>query len=51
MSDEAFSAAGGNRSMIHVDFMIGNGSLDVDGVLADGSSEALMRNGDWVEQD
>jgi aminopeptidase len=50
MSDEAFAAAGGNRSMIHVDFMIGNGSLDVDGVLADGSSETLMRNGDWVEQ-
>jgi aminopeptidase len=49
MSDEAFAAAGGNRSMIHVDFMIGNGSLDVDGVLADGRSEALMRSGDWVE--
>jgi len=29
--------------------MIGNGALDVDGVLGDGSSEALMRNGDWVE--
>jgi aminopeptidase len=50
MTDEAFAAAGGNRSMIHVDFMIGHGSLDVDGVLADGTSEALMRNGDWVEQ-
>jgi aminopeptidase len=49
MTDEVFAAAGGNRSMIHVDFMIGNGSLDVDGVLADGSSEALMRHGDWVE--
>ena len=48
MADEAFAAAGGNRSMIHVDFMIGNGSLDVDGVLADGTSEAVMRNGDWV---
>jgi aminopeptidase len=51
MSDEAFAAAGGNRSMIHVDFMIGNGSLEVDGVRADGTSEALMRSGDWVEQD
>jgi hypothetical protein len=49
MTDEAFAAAGGNRSMIHVDFMIGNGRLDVDGVRADGTSEAMMRNGDWVE--
>ena len=49
MADEAFAAAGGNRSMIHVDFMIGNGSLDIDGVRADGTSEAVMRNGDWVE--
>jgi aminopeptidase len=50
MTDEAFAGAGGNRSMIHVDFMIGNGDLDVDGVRADGTSQAMMRNGDWVEQ-
>jgi aminopeptidase len=49
MTDDAFAAAGGNRSMIHVDFMIGHGSLDVDGVRADGTTEAIMRNGDWVE--
>lgn len=48
MTDEAFAAAGGNRSMIHVDFMIGNGALDVDGVLPGGTVEPVMRSGEWV---
>jgi aminopeptidase len=47
MSLDDFAAAGGNRSMIHVDFMIGSGRLDIDGVLADGRSEPLMRSGEW----
>lgn len=47
MSDDAFAAAGGNRSIIHVDFMIGNGALDIDGELADGASEPVMRAGEW----
>ncbi len=49
MSPEAFERAGGNRSSIHVDFMIGSGDLDVDGVLPGGSSEPLMRKGAWVD--
>jgi aminopeptidase len=48
MTDEQFEQAGGNRSATHVDFMIGSADLDVDGVLADGSTEPLMRNGDWA---
>jgi leucyl aminopeptidase (aminopeptidase T) len=28
--------------------MIGSGSLDVDGILANGSVEPLMRQGEWV---
>ena len=48
MSDEVFEQAGGNRSAAHVDFMIGSPELDVDGVLAGGGSEPLMRHGDWV---
>ncbi len=47
MSDEAFAAAGGNRSMIHVDFMIGDAALDVDGERADGVVEPVMRSGEW----
>ena len=30
---EEFERAGGNRSATHVDFMIGSGELDIDGVL------------------
>ncbi len=48
MSDEAFEGAGGNRSATHVDFMIGSGELNVDGVRADGQSEPLMRAGEWA---
>jgi aminopeptidase len=48
MSHEEFVAAGGNRSMVHVDFMIGNGRLDIDGLKADGSREPLMRQGEWA---
>ena len=48
MSKEEFIAAGGNDSMIHVDFMIGSAEMSVDGVLADGSTEPVMRNGDWA---
>jgi aminopeptidase len=48
MSDDQFEKAGGNRSAVHVDFMIGSGELDVDGVLPDGSSEPLMRQGEWA---
>jgi len=48
MSDETFEQAGGNRSATHVDFMIGSPELDVDGVLDGGTSEPVMRRGDWV---
>jgi aminopeptidase len=48
MSDDAFARAGGNRSATHVDFMIGSGELDVDGVRADGTAEPLMRRGEWA---
>jgi len=40
---------GMNTSLIHVDWMIGSGALDVDGVFKDGKREPLMRKGEWVE--
>ena len=49
MTDEQFEEAGGNRSAIHVDFMIGSAELDVDGVRADGVAEPLMRRGEWAD--
>ena len=50
MTDEEFERAGGNRSAVHSDFMIGSAGLDVDGVLADGLDEPLMRQGEWVSK-
>jgi aminopeptidase len=48
MTDDEFERAGGNRSATHVDFMIGSSELDIDGVLANGRAEPLMRRGDWA---
>jgi aminopeptidase len=48
MGTEELAALGANSSLIHVDWMIGSGSMNVDGVNADGSSEPLMRLGEWA---
>jgi aminopeptidase len=48
LSEEEFEHAGGNRSVVHVDFMIGSGELDVDGVRRDGGVEPIMRRGEWA---
>jgi aminopeptidase len=48
LSDEDFSARGGNTSLIHEDFMIGSNELDIDGILQDGSSEPVMKSGEWA---
>ena len=42
------AASGANTSLIHVDWMIGSGKMDIDGVLQDGSVEPLMRKGEWA---
>lgn len=48
MSDDELLAVGGNHSLVHVDFMIGSGKIDVDGVTDDGSVEPVMRAGEWT---
>ena len=35
--------------MIHVDWMIGSGELDIDGITADGKRIPVFRNGEWAE--
>jgi aminopeptidase len=50
LTDEEFMAAGGNNSLIHLDFMIGSGEMNVDGILEDTTTEPIMRNGEWVFQ-
>lgn len=48
MSEQELDAHGVNDSLTHVDFMIGSEKLDIDGVKADGSIEAIFRNGTWA---
>lgn len=48
LDEAALAARGANSSMIHIDWMIGSGEIDVDGVDAKGERVALMRKGEWV---
>lgn len=47
-SPEELAAKGANDSLIHVDWMIGNGELDIDGITAAGAAEPVMRKGEWA---
>ncbi len=48
MDKNALAAKGANDSLIHVDWMIGSGEIDLDGLTAAGAAEPLMRKGEWV---
>jgi aminopeptidase len=48
MSDEEFGQAGGNNSLVHVDFMVGAATMDIDGLTEDGTAEPVMRAGEWA---
>ncbi|MDR3774588.1 MAG: aminopeptidase [Terracidiphilus sp.] len=48
LTPEQLAAKGANDSLIHVDWMIGSGSLDIDGITATGTVEPLMRQGEWA---
>lgn len=48
MSGEEFAAQGGNNSLVHSDFMMGSGDLEIDGVLSGGKVEAIFRAGEWA---
>lgn len=39
---------GANTSLIHIDWMIGSDKINVDGIRRDGTSEPLMRGGEWA---
>ena len=47
-SPAELEARGANTSLIHIDWMIGSGSIDIDGEDADGTVSPLMRAGEWV---
>lgn len=48
LTPEQLAAKGANDSLIHVDWMIGSGEMDLDGITSQGSAEPLMRKGEWV---
>lgn len=48
MSQDELKEAGLNRSSVHVDFMIGSDQMNVTGIKADGTEEAIMENGEFV---
>jgi aminopeptidase len=48
LSQEQIKAQGGNSSLIHIDWMIGSGEVDIDGVRPDGAKVPVMRRGEWA---
>jgi aminopeptidase len=48
LSEEELVARGANRSLIHIDWMIGSAEVDVDGIRSDGTAIPVMRAGEWA---
>lgn len=48
LTPEQLAARGANSSLIHIDWMIGSGEIDVDGIDAAGNAEPVMRAGEWA---
>ncbi|WP_413385453.1 aminopeptidase [Bacillus velezensis] len=48
MSDKELELAGINKSITHVDFMIGSAEMNIDGVTEKGEQVPIFRNGNWA---
>lgn len=48
MTEEELAAHGGNKSVNHVDFMIGTADMSIDGTKPDGTVIPVFRNGNFV---
>ena len=48
LTAEEIAARGGNRSMIHIDWMIGSQAIDIDGLDANGARTPVFRQGEWA---
>jgi aminopeptidase len=48
LTPEQIATQGGNKSFIHIDWMIGSGETDIDGVHADGRRVPVFRKGEWA---
>ncbi|QUS41741.1 aminopeptidase [Tardiphaga alba] len=48
LTPEQIAAQGGNKSFIHIDWMIGSGEIDIDGIHPDGRKVPVFRKGEWA---
>ena len=48
ITPEEVERRGGNKSVIHIDWMIGSDKIDIDGIGQDGSVTPVMRKGEWA---
>jgi len=48
VTQDEVRARGGNSSAIHIDWMIGSGGMDIDGIKKDGSVVPVFRKGEWA---
>ncbi|MFG1411920.1 aminopeptidase [Xanthobacter sp. VTT E-85241] len=48
LSSEQIAAQGGNKSLIHIDWMIGSDRIDIDGITSDGARVPVFRKGEWA---
>jgi aminopeptidase len=48
LTQDEIAAKGGNSSLIHIDWMIGSGEVDIDGITAGGARVPVFRKGEWA---
>jgi len=49
LTPDQIAAQGGNKSLIHIDWMIGSHEVDIDGIGVDNKRVPVFRKGEWVE--
>ncbi len=49
LSGEALAARGGNESLVHVDWMIGDVDTEIDGITPEGTRVPVFRGGNWAD--
>jgi aminopeptidase len=48
LTPDQIAEQGGNKSMIHIDWMIGSDKIDIDGLDASGARTPVFRKGEWA---
>jgi aminopeptidase len=48
LTPDEIAERGGNKSMIHIDWMIGTDRIDIDGLDANGARTPVFRKGEWA---